>query len=250
VTTYGGTAAVFSGRAYPNSTVTLLKDAQVVAVTTAGADAKFQISLSNMTAGSYIFSIYGEDKYGNRSALLSFPVSLTDGATTNVGGIFIAPSISADKSEVKQGDNIAIFGQSSPTSDIVISINSENEIFANAKSDTGGVYLLNLDTSPLEMGNHSAKSKAAVAGEISSFGKSVGFIVGTENVAASAAATSPARGDVNSDCKVNLVDFSITAYWYKRLVTGPFLQIEKTKLSGDGKVDLKDFSIMAFYWTG
>jgi hypothetical protein len=230
--------------------VTLLKDAQVAAVTVAGADAKFQVNLSGLTAGSYIFSVYGEDTYGNRSALLSFPVSLTAGVTTNVGGIFIAPSIATDKSEVKQGDNIAIFGQSSPVSDIVISINSQNELYGNAKSDSGGIYLLNLDTSPLEMGNHSAKSKAAIAGEISSFGKSVAFVVGTKNVPIGVTAKCPARGDVNSDCKVNLLDFSITAYWYKRALTGSFIQIEKDKLSGDGKVDLKDFSIMAFYWTG
>src|SRR3989338_10019043 len=45
------TAVNFSGRAYPKSTVTLLKDAQIAATTIAGADANFQISLSGLSTG-------------------------------------------------------------------------------------------------------------------------------------------------------------------------------------------------------
>jgi hypothetical protein len=50
---------------------------------------------------------------------------------------------------------------------------------------------------------------------------------------------------MNNDRRVNLVDFSIAAYWYKR--SSPPASVD---LNGDGKVDLVDFSIMAFYWTG
>ncbi len=53
------------------------------------------------------------------------------------------------------------------------------------------------------------------------------------------------RGDVNKDNRVNLVDFSIAAYWYRRL--SPPASVD---INGDGRVDLIDFSIMAFYWTG
>ncbi len=57
-------------------------------------------------------------------------------------------------------------------------------------------------------------------------------------------AASSKKGDVNGDGKVNLVDFSIMAYWYKR--ADPPASID---MNGDDKVDLKDFSIMASYWT-
>jgi hypothetical protein len=50
---------------------------------------------------------------------------------------------------------------------------------------------------------------------------------------------------MNNDKQVNLVDFSIAAYWYKR--PSPPANID---LNSDGKVDLVDFSIMAYYWTG
>lgn len=242
------TTVIFSGRAYPKSTITLLKDAQVAATTVAGADANFQVTLSGLTGGNYIFSIYSEDSQSNRSSLLSFPVGVTAGATTNVGGIFIAPTINIDKSQVKKGDNIAIFGQSSPNADVTIVVNSENEIFAKTKSDTGGAYLYNFDTTVLELGEHSTKSKAAVDNEISGFGKAVGFSVGDKTITKTE--TKFLKGDLNKDGKVNLIDFSIAAYWYKRSITVAFKPVEVERLNGDGKVDLVDMSIIAYHWTG
>ena len=238
----------FSGRVYPKSAVTLLKDAQIAATTIAGSDANFQISLSGLSGGNYIFSVYSEDNQGRRSSLLTFSVSVTAGVTTNVSGIFIAPTIDVDKSEVKRGDNIAIFGQSAAASEITISVNSEEEFFVKTKSDKDGVYLYNFDTSPLEMAQHFTKSKAALDGAISSFSRVVIFTVGTKTVLKEKPEIS--KGDLNNDNKVNLVDFSIAAFWYKRTISAEFKLKEAERLNGDGKVDLVDFSIMAYYWTG
>ena len=214
VLTPAGTGSVnFSGRAYPKSTVTLLKDAQVAASTIAGPDSNFQISLSGLSAGNFIFSIYGEDKDGIRSSTFSFTVSISANATANVTGIFIAPTIAVDKSEVKRGNNIAIFGQSAGKSEITIMISSDEDYFLKTNADSDGVYLANFDTSPLDYGGHNAKSKAALTGSISSFSSAVGFVVGTKNVVAPKiiAKKCPAKGDVNGDCRVNLIDFSIVA---------------------------------------
>ncbi len=237
------TKVIFSGKAYPKSAVTLLKDAQISAATIAGADANFQIDLSGLSAGNYIFSIYSEDNQGRRSSLLTFLISVTQGATTNVSGIFIAPTIDVDKSEVKQGDNIAIFGQSVPNSEIIISINSDEDFFVKTPAGKDGVYLYNFDTSPLEIGRHFTKSKAALAGEISSFGKAISFQVGEKTVLKETIKCG--KADLNCDKRVNLIDFSIAAYWHKR--PSPPAKID---FNSDGKVDLVDFSIMAYYWTG
>jgi len=239
------TSVVFSGRAYPKSAVTLLKDAQIAATTVAGADANFQISISGLAGGNYIFSVYSEDNKGNRSSLLTFPVSVTSGATTNVSGIFVAPTITVDKSEVKRGDNIAIFGQSVPNSEVTISVNSDEEFFNKTKADAGGAYLYNFDTSVLEIAQHFTKSKAAQNGAISSFSKVIGFAVGAKNTLTQVPAETAMKRDLNNDQRVNLIDFSIAAYWYKR--SSPPASAD---LNSDGKVDLIDFSIMAFYWTG
>ncbi len=242
------TNVVFSGRAYPLSRVTVLKDGQIAVTTIAGPDSNFSVTISNLSTGNYTFAVYGEDNQNLRSSLFTFPIFITGGVTTKIGGIFIAPTIAVDKSQVKRGDNIAIFGQSTPSSEITVSVHSEEEFFIKKTSDATGAYLVNFDSSVLEMGQHSTKSKAAALGEISSFGKIVGFIVGTENILAKPDASK--RADLNADKRVNLVDFSIAAYWYRRPLVGPFKDIEANFLNGDGKIDLIDFSIIAFNWTG
>ena len=234
----------FSGRAYPQSKVILLKDSQLVATTVAGPDANFSISITGISAGNYIFSVYGEDSKGNRSSLLTFPVGVTFGVIVNVTGIFIAPTIDVDKEEVKRGENIAIFGQSLPESNITIQISSDEEIFVNTESDSGGVYLYNFGTEVLSYGNHFTKSKAAKDKEISPFSRAVSFLVGTKTVLKTRIKCGQGP-DFNNDCRVNLIDASILAYWYNR-PSPP----AKYDLNGDGKVDLIDFSIMAYYWTG
>lgn len=246
---YENAGVFFSGRAYPLSKVSILKDGQIALSTIAGPDSNFSANLGNLSTGNYTFSVYGEDKDSRRSSTFTFDIFITSGVTTKITGIFIAPTIATDKSQVKQGDNLVIFGQSAPVADIVISVNSPVEFFKNTTSDSNGVYLINFDTSVLEIGKHSTKSKALKEGEASSFGNSAGFTVGLTNLDAL-----PIEGltkcDLNSDNRCNLIDFSIAAFWYKINLSPAFIIKERDHLSGDGKVDLVDFSIMAFYWTG
>lgn len=244
------TKVIFSGRAYPGSEVTLLKDAEIVATTISDNNANFNITLTGISGGSYIFSLYSEDKEGRRSSLVTFPVNIITGGTVNVSGIFISPTIAVDKSEVKKGDIISIFGQSVKNADITIQISSENEFFVKTKSDDNGAYLYNFQTIDLEYGDHFTKSRANLGDKFSPFSKAVSFRVGTRNVLIEKEVKCPKKADLNNDCRVNLVDFSIAAYWYKRQLSESFKLIEKQKLNGDGKIDLVDFSIMAYYWTG
>ncbi len=248
---YGLGSVVLSGNAYPNRVVTVLKDAQVVATTVADSNARFSITLNSISSGNYIFSTYSEDVQGNRSALLTFPVSVTAGSKANIGGVFIAPTIDIDKTQVKQGDNLIIFGQTLPQAEVTISVHSPQEFFNKVKSDSNGAYLYNFDTSVLNKGDHQTVSKTAKDAEISIYGKPAPFIVGDVTVFAKKAIKNcPAKGDMNNDCKVNLIDYSIAAYWYRRPLDSAIMVTEKAKLSGDGKIDLVDFSMMAFYWTG
>ena len=243
------TGVNFSGRAYPLSKVSILKDGQLALSTIAGPDSNFTANLSNLASGDYTFSVYGEDKNGLRSSPFTFQIFITSGVTTNIGGIFIAPTIAVDKTEVKKGDNITIFGQSAPTSQIVISVNSAQEFFSDTSSDVNGVYLKNFDTSVLDVGAHSTKSKAEKNGEISSYGDLALFTVGTKNVLANTT-NKLTKCDLNGDGRCNLIDFSIAAYWYKRPLSAEMIVKEKKYLGGYGIIDLRDFSIMAFYWTG
>jgi hypothetical protein len=235
---------IFSGRAYPSSKVTILKDAVIVATTVSGSDANFHISVGNLSSGNYNFTLYGEDADGRRSALANFPLFFTPGVTIDVSGIFISPTISVDKSEVKHGDPITIFGQSVPNSEVTISVSSGEEFFNKIKADNGGTYFYQFDTSVLELGEHLIKSRVAFNGEISSFSQGVGFTVGNQTIV-KPEEKEPIKEDINSDGKVNLIDFSILAYWYNR--PSPPAAAD---LNHDGLVNLIDFSILAYYWTG
>lgn len=241
-------SVLFFGKAYPKSSVTLLKDAQVAATTVAGTDASFMITLANLSAGNYVFSMYSEDKNGYRSALLTFLASVTAGVTTNVSGIFIAPTIAVDKSEVSRGDTIAIFGQVAPQAEVVIEVNSDEQFFSKTVSDNNGIYLYNFDSSVLEYGSHSARSKGAINNQlVSGFSSPAAFKVGTRNVFTAPVKKCSASGDLNTDCKTNLVDFSVMAYWYQRPLSASGA---KADLNHDGKVNITDFSILAANWTG
>jgi len=77
----------------------------------------------------------------------------------------------------------------------------------------------------------------------------VGFAVGTKSIFAEVGKKF-LKGDLNDDNRVNLIDFSIAAYWYYRPFNQDFRLKEAERLNGDGKIDLVDFSIMAYYWTG
>lgn len=244
----GSTNIQLSGRAYPGSKVSLMRDSQVISTTIAGPDANFEFTASNLNSGSYIFNVAGEDIYGVRSAPYIFPVSLSTGITAKITGIFIAPTLSTDKIEVKKGDVIKILGQSVPNSPINITINSEVPRFFKATSTQDGVYLANIDTTDLEYGDHDARARATHLGELSADSIKGEFKVGTRNVMAESkivACPKAKLGDLNCDKRINLVDYSIMAFWYLK----PTVAVH-VDLNGDKKVNLVDFSIMAYNWTG
>lgn len=241
----GGSEVSLSGRAYPLSTVRILKDGQPAVTTIAGPDAVFRATVRGLSSGSYAFSVYSEDATGKQSTLFTFPITLSSTGSAQIGGIFLAPTIGVDKSVVKKGDVLSIFGQSAPLAMVTISVHSAEEIFRQVPTDENGVYLYNFSTVPLEMGKHQTKSRADLNNEITQYGKILSFEVGMENVPVEAQNKQISKADLNDDGRVNIVDFSIAAFWYKR--SGFPAKID---LNGDRKIDLVDFSILAYNWTG
>ena len=157
--------------------------------------------------------MYGEDDAGRRSTLFTFPVSITAGATTEISGVFLSPTIDVDKEIVKKGDTITIFGKSVPDAKVTIQVDSSVPHFVNTTSSANGAYLYDMSTDRLELGSHAAKSEATQGNQISDYSVSRGFTVGDHPVLAQAAPAAPteAQGDLNGDGSVNLVDFSVFA---------------------------------------
>jgi hypothetical protein len=227
------------------SSIKLLENGQTVAVTQSGPDAKFEIDLSNITPGTYNFGVLAKDPQGGHSIVQTFSVTLTYGASTIVSGIFFPPTISADKVQVKRGDVLTLLGYTAPTATVAVVIHSANEIMKNVTSADSGAWVYAVNTDPLDYGNHTAHAWAAAGGAVTPDSDILAFTVGDTNIAAPPTQTCAFVGDLNGDCKVNLIDFSIMAYWYGR--PNPPAGVD---LNHDGTITLVDFSILMYYWTG
>jgi len=236
---------LFKGLAYPASKITILKDGQVVAVTLTGLDAKFEVGLSGLSSGDYNFGVWAADSAGQRSTTRTFYLTIISGVNLVVSGIFLPPTISLDKAEVKRGDLLNIFGQTVPSVEVSVTISSNESLLKKVSADENGAWFYKLDTSETEYGEHTAKARSTAKEDISDFSQLARFIVSASNRENPILKSWILKGDFNNDNRVSLVDFSIAAYWYKRLSPPPIID-----LNNNGIVDLADFSIMAYYWTG
>src|SRR6185436_8397211 len=124
-------------------------------------------------------------------------------AVTTVANIFLPPSITAKPDQVPSGGLVVLSGQAVPNSKISALINPEKNTL-QAATNASGDWAIQVDTKSLKNGSHNAKASFTISDSVKSgFGKSISFTIGT----------APAEGcgtpDMNSDNKVNLVDFSI-----------------------------------------
>ena len=234
------TSVILKGKAYPFSTITILKDGSIVVITLADSQANFNVQITDITAGIYTFGLWAEDSAGAKSITFSFTTLVSAGTITTIGGIFLPPTISLDKTSVARGDTINFAGQTAPQSEVTVHISSEHEIVKKLNADASGLWSLAFDTTPLEEGFHTGKSKATSSeGLLSSFSKVISFLVGR-----GVPEERPcANGDLNADGKVNLIDFSIMLFHWQGVN-------DCADQNGDGIINIIDFSILLFWWTG
>jgi len=241
-------SVIFKGLSYPESVISLLKNGLVVAQVPASPNGTFEIRIRNLSSGVYTFGVRAEDKDTLKSKLLTFSVYVSTSITTVIDGIFIPPTITSDKIEVKRGEIITFLGTSVPDSDVRISFHSDFELLKKAKSNASGTWIYKLDSSELELGEHEGKARSLTADDLSPYSDILPFLVtDTDRLRTKKQALFGFRKkcDLNNDDRVNLLDFSIMAFWYKRI---GFPQ--KVDLNTDNNVNLTDLSILAYCWTG
>jgi len=231
------------GKSYPNADVHVLVDGAVIGIVKADAKADFYFESTDITPGVANFGFWSEDVSGLKSTLLTLTLRIVSGAVTNISGVYIAPSINVDKKSVKQGDDVKIYGQTVPGSDIKVHINSPQEFIEKIASSDDGKYELTFNTAPLEEDFHTAKAYFEVAADTniikSGFSNLISFHVGKDGVLP----TPCPNGDLNHDKRVNITDFSILLYNWGT-------NNDCSDQNQNGTVDLIDFSIMMYYWTG
>ena len=240
--------AIFKGLSYPGSTISLLKNGTVVAEIPANPDGTFDIRVRDLVSGTYSFGIRAYDKNGLQSKTLTFTIYISPAVATIVDGIYIPPTITSDKIEVMKGNTISFSGFSSADSEVRLSISSRTELVKRTRSDSTGAWFFDLDSSTLEVGDYEAKARSITSVNLSPYSEPLVFRVGDTNRPRPKNAYLSGfrkKCDLNNDNRVNLLDFSIMAFWYKRLTFPP-----KVDLNTDKQINLTDLSILAFCWTG
>jgi hypothetical protein len=250
------TKIILKGRTSPKANVTILKDGAVIPALLADINGNWQTELT-VSGGIYTFSIYAIDTDDRKTLTTSFTTSIPANQSTTISDIILAPTISADKSTVKQGSTITFFGATFPQSDVNLTVNSHTTIVDKTKSDKFGFWNYKLDSNLLEKGDHAAKSQTVTSDSLTSiFSGSLGFKVGDSDVpfgkiqGTASPTAQPTQcnknGDINNDKKVNIIDFSILLfYWGQSKPANACANVNQT-----GTVDIFDFSIMLFWWTG
>lgn len=233
----GPAKVIFKGMAYPGAHITILKNGKVAGTVSAFNTGDFEYAITGLASGLWSFGFFAEDTEGRKSVTVSFSTNILGGADTTISGIFISPTISLSGSAVKKGNNIDIFGQAYPLSDVNIFVASPVVFNEKTTAAENGKWQYAFNTDSLEFGNHTARAKAVtLTGDQSPFSEEMAFKV-----------IEGCRGaDLNFDNKVDLIDFSILLYFWNQ--TKPSNAC--SDINGNGIVDLTDFSIMMYWWNG
>lgn len=241
----GTDSAVFRGKAYPGSTISVLKNGLILHELPVFGDGTFEIPVRNIVPGTYTFSLQAKDSNGIRSSSVTYTIIITSNVITEVSGIIIPPTITTDKTEVKLGDDIIFSGKSIPNSDVSLNIFIGRGMIKTIPVNASGTWSYTLSTNNFDMGDYTAKARTKVVNSFTLYSSDILFKVGSINTLRKVGSLVNARCDLNNDGRVNLLDFSIMAFWYKRL--GFPMKVD---LNSDSRINLTDLSILAYCWTG
>ena len=115
------TIVIFQGIAYPASTLTISQNGTVVSSITTTAQASFSVSII-VDPGNHTFSIWGVDADEVVGKVSNFTLTLADGSTTTISGIFLGPSIVADRTTMTAGETITLSGTTLPNGDVNVTL--------------------------------------------------------------------------------------------------------------------------------
>jgi cysteine-rich repeat protein len=238
------TVVAISGRAYPNATVTILKDGEVEGVVEADSNADFDFLLGDPTPGTATFGFWAKDSAGRNSTTFTTTFQVIQNAVTNISNVFLPPTIAVTPIQVPPGGSITAQGATIPNGSLKAHVNNSIRPTGETIAAQNGLWQLTLPTTGLTAEQfHTIKARfesRTASSSASGFSQSVSFYVGTRAVDPNAA---PSGADLNGDGRVNLVDFSILLFNWNTPNAA-------ADLSRDGVVNLTDFSILLFNWTG
>lgn len=242
-------AVSFSGFTYPNSNVYLVVDGVANQDTRSNSLGEFNFGIDEMDRGMYSFGLYSVDPENKNSLSYNTTFYVEEGTKSEVGGIFISPTINTNTTEINIGDLMELHGYGAASTYTEVwfypylerTVREEEIIKQQVDVGTDGLWNMILDTSKAYGGQYRLKSRSYKEGiGFSEFSDVINIGVGE---AVKEQTGECANGDLNGDGKVNITDFSIMLYWWTT-------DNACADQNNSGNVDLTDFSIMMFYWTG
>lgn len=238
----GDTQVNITGQTIPRATVNIILDAQAIGTVRADSSGNFDFA-TNASPGTISMGFWTKDDNNVRSVTFSTTFDVTQGAITNLAGVLIPPTIVVSDSTINPGDIVTFAGQTVPNATVELHIGDSVKILTT-KSDSGGYWNIDLNTSGLAAAEYSARARFILgSGSLtteSSFSSSLQLFLGVEGTA-----TTPS--DLNRDGLINLIDFSILIFWWG--TTGGNSD-PPADISQNGRVGIEDFSILLFNWTG
>jgi hypothetical protein len=242
----GGSIAI-SGTAYPNATVTLLRNGNIISTTTANPSGTFAFNVYGQPSGTHTYSVYGIDIRGNSSPSVGFERTISNSVTTSIVGVLLPPTLQVSNSSIKQGETITLSGYTAPNSPVTVNISGGQNLARNTNSNSDGLYVISLNTAGLPKTAYSAVAVANVGGITTPNSFAAAFIVGDITTEPPKPGDCTRRSDLNCDGRVDLIDFSILLYFWDK---NDYSKNPRADIDKNGRVELKDLSIMLYDWTG
>lgn len=229
----------FYGYTSPNAFVTILLNGSVAGTTVADVNGNFYKLIAGLQGATlYNISVYAQDQSLRDTQSLTFQATSLNDMNLIFSNVTIPTTFDIAPRTFFQGDFLNLQGSAHPYSQVTLFIEGSNDHSFVVQTDEDGKWTYKMDTRiyKLNVGPHIAYAKEVVQGGYTSiFTQEEAFEVKSCRIA-----------DLNCDKHVDLTDFSILMYYWKK----PNPANHRADVNADSKVDLVDFSLMMFYWTG
>jgi len=229
------TTISFSGVAYPYATVSVQQIGGASATLVAGPDGVFTGSINGIPSESSLLVISATDTFGLQSPLIIKTVAIKEGYVTQIDGLAFAPTLQASKLDFLPTESLNFYGTGKGQSTVLLYIDTEaSPLVSETLND--GTYHISTPSLYFSPGVYTIYS-------VMKDSLSRSRIITVSSIDKTVPEPGSVAGDCNADTKINIADFSILSYWFKRPNPPSCADID-----GSGTVSIHDFSVLAFYW--
>ncbi|TSC94029.1 MAG: outer membrane adhesin-like protein [Parcubacteria group bacterium Licking1014_1] len=229
---------VFSGYAYPKSTIEVLRksiaDESYLQVPSESIkisdDGSFLISYIGLVGGDYLFALRIKDKDGRSTSILAFNISFSSGDLFEVKDILAPPTIGFEKASITKNEVMKLLGYATPNNMVELKIDSSKN--KKIKADQTGFWSFDVDTTYLSYGEHSVRARQITSeSKLSNFSLTRVFKLSKLAVP---------KADLNDDSIIDIHDWSVFLFRWGNEDSALRLQDD---INGDGEVNIFDFSL-------